>query len=64
MFLQVLFKCTNWLNFNIRRLGKISRKFTNIQDFPGGPVVENLPASTGDTGSIPGPRRFHVLRGN
>ena len=24
-------------------------------DFPGGPVVKNLPANAGDTGSIPGP---------
>ena len=23
-------------------------------DFPGGPVVENLPSNAGDTGSIPG----------
>ena len=25
------------------------------RDFPHGPVVKNLPASAGDTGSIPGP---------
>ena len=33
-------------------------------DFPGGPVVENLPASAGDTDSIPGPGRFHMPQGN
>ena len=27
-------------------------------DFPGGPAVKNLPASAGDTGSIPGLGRF------
>ena len=27
-------------------------------DFPGGPVVKNLPADAGDTGSIPGLGRF------
>ena len=27
--------------------------------FPGGSVVKNPPASAGDTGSIPGPGRFH-----
>ena len=27
-------------------------------DFPGGSVVENAPATIGDTGSIPDPRRF------
>ena len=25
-----------------------------MQDFPGGPVVENLPFNAGDAGSIPG----------
>ena len=33
------------------------------QDFPGGPVVKNLLANAGDTGSIPGLGRFHMLRG-
>ena len=31
-------------------------------DFPGGPEVENPPASAGDRGLIPGPDRFHVLQ--
>ena len=31
-------------------------------DFPGGSVVNNPPASAGDTGSIPGPGRFHRPR--
>ena len=29
-------------------------------DFPGGPVVKNLPANAGDVGSIPGMGRFHM----
>ena len=29
-------------------------------DFPDGPVVEHLPASAGDVGSIPGPGRSHM----
>lgn len=29
-------------------------------DVPGGPVVENPPASAGDTGSVPGLGRSHV----
>ena len=29
-------------------------------DFPGGAVVKNLPANSGDTGSSPGPGRSHV----
>ena len=32
--------------------------------FPGGAVVENLPANAGDTGSSPGPGRSHMLRSN
>ena len=28
--------------------------------FPGGPVVKNPATKAGDTGSIPGPGRFHI----
>ena len=31
-----------------------------VQGFPGGAVVENLPANAGDTGSSPGLGRSHV----
>ena len=31
------------------------------QDFPGGPEVKNSPSNAGDTGSIPGLGRFHML---
>ena len=33
-------------------------------DFPGDPVVKNLPAKAGHTGSIPGPGRPHVSQDN
>ena len=33
-------------------------------DFPGGAMVKNLPANTGDTGSSPGPERSHMPRSN
>ena len=33
-------------------------------DFPGDPVVKNSPAKAGDMGSIPGPGRSHMPRGN
>ena len=36
----------------------------NIKGFPGGAVVENPPASAGDTGSSPGPGRSHMPRSN
>ena len=36
----------------------------SIQGFPGGAVVENLPANAGDTGSSPGLGRSHMPRSN
>ena len=40
----------------------VSRKWKdNLRDFAAGTVDENRPANTGDTGFIPGLRRFHVL---
>ena len=35
-----------------------------ILDFPGGPVVKNLPANAGDMGSVPGLGRSHMPQGN
>ena len=34
------------------------------QGFPGGTVVKNPPANTGDTGSSPGPGRSHMPQSN
>ena len=34
-----------------------------VQDFPGGPVVKNLPAEPGDVGSISSPGRSHNAHG-
>ena len=36
----------------------------NNRGFPGGAVVENLPANAGDTGSSPGLGRSHMPRSN
>ena len=33
-------------------------------DFPGGTVGKNPPANAGDTGLIPGLRRFHMPQNN
>ena len=33
-----------------------------LKGFPGGAVVENLPANAGDTGSSPGPGSSHMPR--
>ena len=35
-----------------------------VQDSPGGPSVKNLPANAGDTGSIPGPGKSHMMWGS
>ena len=35
-------------------------KRNEIEGFPGGVVVENLPANSGDTGSSPGLGRSHM----
>ena len=35
-----------------------------FRGFPGGTVVENLPANAGDTGSSPGLGRSHMPRSN
>ena len=37
---------------------------THLRGFPGGAVVENLPANAGDTGSSPGLGRSHMPRSN
>ena len=39
-------------------------KKRNLWDFPGDAVVKNPPANAGDTGSIPGPGRSHMLWSN
>ena len=36
----------------------------DTEDFPGGPVVRSLPANAGDTGSIPGLGRSHMMWGS
>ena len=36
--------------------------FKLSEEFPGGAVVKNPPANAGDTVSIPGPGRSHMLR--
>ena len=46
--------------------GKVAegRLIRTEKGFPGGAVVENLPASAGDTGSSPGLGRSHMPRSN
>ena len=44
--------------------GKKSKSKVIFWGFPGGAVVENLPANAGDTGSRPGLGRSHMPRSN
>ena len=39
-------------------------KESHVLDSPGGPAVKNSPDNAGDMDSIPGPGRFHILKGN
>ena len=48
---------------NTKLIEKILLRVT-ILGFPGGAVVENLPANAGDTGSSPGLGRSHMPRSN
>ena len=41
-------------------MNAFGNKFRKRGDFPGGPVVKNLLANAGDTGSTPNPGRFRV----
>ena len=45
-------------SLNVTELNTFKRHFGG---FPGGSVIKNLPASAGDTGSIPGLGRSHML---
>ena len=40
----------------------IYQKYISLRGFPGGAVVENLPANAGDTGSSPGLGRSQMPR--
>ena len=57
------------MNRNISEITLISGLTSGLkkivgEDFPGDPVVKNPPAAAGDTGSIPGPGKSHMLRRN
>ena len=48
----------------VKRKGVMVGIKTTSRGFPGGAVVENLPANTGDTGSSPGLGGSHMPRSN
>ena len=54
-----------WMPFkNNGEFKKYERLRKIMGAFPGGAVVENLPANAGDTGSSPGLGRSHMPRSN
>ena len=54
----------SWLLDNRWEEAVFSSLKNELQGFPGGTVVKNPPANAGDTGSSPGPGRFHMPRSN
>ena len=50
---------SNWTSVMSRE-----RFIKGFKGFPGGAVVENLPANAGDMGSSPGLGRSHMPRSN
>ena len=52
----VLMEPTSWTDQALRQ----GRDLREVKGFPGGAVVESLPANTGDTGSSPGLGRSHM----
>ena len=56
-----LHTCGLWILIWKKKKNHLKRKCV---DFPGGPVVKNLPASSGSIGSIPGLGRSHMTQGN
>ena len=45
-------------------IGNVTAHIKRLEGFPGGAVVESLPANAGDTGSSPGLGRSHMPRSN
>ena len=52
----------NKLNLFLKKLKDTWSSKLKTRGFPGGAVVENLPADAGDTGSSPGLGRSHMPR--
>ena len=53
---------TDWLTMIMGKADDFLKSYN--EGFPGGAVVENLPANAGDTGSSPGLGRSHMPRSN
>ena len=57
-----------WKSYKTNNLVSLTNNWQSIKKkgrgFPGGAVVENLPADVGDTGSSPGLERSHMPQSN
>ena len=66
--MKQFFKNHKLQQLNEDEIDNLNSPITNLKiqfvGFPGGPVVKNLPANAGDTGSIPDPGRSHMPQGN
>ena len=60
--MAVLCTCYSLPSFSFPFSPSLSLPFSQSWGFPGGAVVENLPANAGDTGSSPGLGRSHMPR--
>ena len=58
---QITLKHLNfYIIFHQNALQNVSYLKCKLRDFPGGAVVKNPPANSGDTGSSPGPGRSRM----
>ena len=57
-------KCKDQIGSKVAGVGKDCLKSSKSGGFPGGAVVENLPANAGDMGSSPGLGRSHMPHSN
>ena len=51
-------------SFYMESEGEEPKKILEMEDFPGGPVIKNLPANAGNAVSTPGAGRFYMPCGN
>ena len=56
---EIMLFAATWMDLEIIILSEVSQKEKD-RGFPGGAVVENLPANAGDTGSSPGLGGSHM----
>ena len=65
---SIISKGVYWFKENVANFcflgGKNTSQEVENRGFPGGAVVENLPANAGDTGSSPGLGGSHMPRSN